>query len=347
MNKLRVFLGPYHIAGTLWEYRQGLKSIGVDAKVVIFDEHGFNYPADIKFKFSGNKYIRFLKRTLNCFIQLPRLIHEFDIFHFVYGKSLLPYNLDVPILRLFRKKIVMNFVGCDIKSRKQIAKENRVIDACRDCLEVCIDSEKRKTARFWEKRADVIITFPECSQLLTKKYYIIPLGYDLEYWKPFTSNKFRGEGGRILIVHAPSHKGIKGTKYVINAINSLTGEGYKIDFKLLENMPNSEVREWLNVSDIVIDQLLLGWYGSFAIESMALAKPTLCYINDKWKRYVEYANNLPLMNTTPDSVYDDLKLLIENPDLRREIGEKSRKYVEEVHESKKAAKQLLELYESI
>lgn len=342
-NKLRVFLGPFHIAGLLWEYRQGLRSIGVDAKVVIFDEHPFDYPADIEFKFTGNRYVRFLKRIL----QLPRLIHNFDVFNFVYGTSILPFHVDVYILKLFRKKIVMRFVGCDIRSREQIAKENRITDVCKTCPDMCMDGKKRKIARFWEKYADAIISFPEYSQLLTKKYYVIPLGYDREYWKLFIPQRNKKDNDKILIVHAPSHRGRKGTEYVIEAIESLIKEGYKIDFKLLENLPNYEVREWVNISDIVVDQLRRGWHGAFAVESMALAKPTLCYINEDWKKKVEYAKNLPLVNTTPNSIYDNLKLLIENPDLRKELGEKGRKYVEEVHDSKKVAKQLLALYKSL
>ena len=330
-NKLRVFLGPHHIAGLLWEYRQGLRSIGVDAKVVIFDEHPFDYPADIEFKFTGNKYIKLLKRIL----QLPRLIRNFDVFHFVYGDSILPFHMDIYILKLFRKKIVMTFVGSDIRPRKIADDEKLNI------------SKKKRTAQFWEKYADAILSFPEYSQLLTEKYYITSSGLDLKYWKPFTSRKFKKDNGKILIVHAPSHRGKKGTEYVIEAVDELIKEGYKIEFKLLENLPNSEVREWVNISDIVVDQLLIGWYGSFAKESMALAKPTLCYINEDLKRDVEYTKNLPLMNTNPDNLYDNLKLLIENPYLRKELGENGRKYVEEVHDSRKIAKRLLELYKSL
>lgn len=330
-NKLRVFLGPHHVAGLLWEYRQGLRALGVDAKVVVLGEHRFDYPADIEFKFTGNRYVRVLKQIL----QLPKLIHDFDVFHFVFGNSLLPYNLDVPILKLFGKKIVMTFVGSDIRPRKIAEDEKFDIN------------KKKRTAHFWEKYADAILSFPEYSQLLTEKYYIISSGLDLKYWKPFASRKFKKDNGNILIVHAPSHRGKKGTEYATEAVNKLIKEGYKIDFKLVENLPNSEVREWVNISDIVVDQLLIGWHGSFAKESMALAKPTLCYINEEWKKDVEYAKNLPLMNTNPNNLYDNLKLLIENPDLRRELGEKGREYVEEVHDSKKIAKRLLALYTSL
>ncbi len=40
-------------------------------------------------------------------------------------------------------------------------------------------------------------------------------------------------------------------------------------------------------------------------------------------------------------------MLIENPDMRKSLGEKGRKYVEDVHDSKKIAEQLINLYKSI
>lgn len=333
-SKLRVFLGPYEIAGLAWGYRQGLRGIGVDAKVVTFEEHPFGYPADVQFKFEGNKYIRFLKLRMKMFILFPRWVHNFDVFHFLFGKSLLPYNLDVPILKLFGKKIVVQFVGSEIRPRKIADDEKFDIN------------KKKRTAQFWEKYADVVISFPEYSQLLKKKYYNIPEGCDLEYWKPFTPQKYKKDKNKILIVHAPSNRGRKGTEYVIEAVDRLIEEGYGIKFKLLENMANSDVREWLNISDIVVDQLIVGWHGCFAIESMALAKPTLCYINEELRKEVEYAKDLPLVNATPDTIYEKLKLLIENPDLCKDIGENSRKYVEDITNLEKIAKQLLELYTS-
>ena len=334
-KNLRVLFGPFHIAGMLWEYRTGLRALGVDAKVVVFSHHPFDYPADIEFQVTGNKYLKYLKLILLRFLLAPKLIYNYDIFHFVFGESLCPYRLDVFALKLFNKKIVMHFVGSDIRPRK-IAKD-----------EILNLNKKKKLARFWEKYADAIISFPEYSQLLTKKYNTIPLGYDLEYWKPFKPKINIKNDGEILIVHAPSNRGKKGTEYVIKAIEELKESGYKIEFKLLEALPNSEIREWVNISDIVVDQLIIGWHGIFAIESMALGKPTLCYINEDWKKDVSYAKDLPLVNTTPDTIYVNLKLLLENPDLRKEIGQKSRKYVEKVHDSKKVAKQLLEFYENL
>lgn len=337
---LRVLLGTMHIAGDLWDYRQGLRRLGVDARVVVWQKHPFGYPADVEFNFKGNKYVRVLKRLPHI---IP-LIRQFDVFHFIFGSSFLPppYNFDVYLLKLLKKKIVMQFVG-EIRP-VQINEKNDDLEIINKRI-----AKKKKMIMFWEKHADAIISSPECSQLLIRKYYPLPLGYDLEHWRPFKSNSIRKDKNKALIVHAPSNRDIKGTKYILSAIEQLVKEGHNIEFKLLENMHNSEVREWLNASDIVVDQILGGWYGSLSTEAMAMEKPALCYLDKQWfaHPYYAYAKDLPLVNTTPENIYGNLKRLIENPKLRKEIGKKGRAYVERVHDARKVAKKLLALYESL
>ena len=331
IKRIRVFLGPVDYAGLLWGYKKCLESEGVDAKVIVFNKHPFDYHSDITFNLKKNKVLRAFERIYH----FPSLLYHFDVFNFVAGNSLLPFRLDVPILKLFRKKIVIKFVGSDIRPR-EIKEEKQITDK-----EL---RRKKKLVKFWEKYADAIISNPEYSQLLTKKYYKIAQGCDLQYWKPFGSKKLKKNKDKILIIHAPSHKSKKGTKYIIKAIELLKEQGYKIEFKLLENLSNSEIRREVNVSDIIVDQLIVGWYGIFSVEAMALAKPTLCYINPDWKKEIDYAKNIPIVNTNSTNVYDNLKLLIENPNLRKNIGNKGRIYVEDVHNPKKIGKQLLDLY---
>ena len=80
------------------------------------------------------------------------------------------------------------------------------------------------------------------------------------------------------------------------------------------------------------------------MEGMALGKPVLCRIDEA---FVKDYQDIPLVRTDPDNIYENLKLLIENPDMRKSLGEKGRKYVEDVHDSKKIAEQLIKLYKSI
>jgi len=43
------------------------------------------------------------------------------------------------------------------------------------------------------------------------------------------------------------------------------------------------------------------------------------------------------------NIYHNLKLLLENPKLRQELGEKGRKYVEKYHDAREIANQILQL----
>jgi len=100
----------------------------------------------------------------------------------------------------------------------------------------------------------------------------------------------------------------------------------------VEKLPHHKVKDYLRNSDIVIDQLLMGWHGVFALEAMASGKPVLCYIREDLKKY---SPELPILSTSPENIYGNLKLLIEKPNLRQELRRKGRKYVEKYHDSKK------------
>jgi hypothetical protein len=78
------------------------------------------------------------------------------------------------------------------------------------------------------------------------------------------------------VFHAPNHKAIKGTNALIEAIEALKKEGYKIELVLAQKKPNIEILESISQSDLVVDQLVIGWYAMFAIEAMAMGKPVIC-----------------------------------------------------------------------
>lgn len=352
-KKLRVLLGPIHIAGDLLGYSKGLKSLGVENKIVITQPHSFGYASkDIELlpeKVDLNKVdIKVERGRLRGSFNLSnykflKFINKFDVFHFIFGHSFLPDHRDIPILKLKKKKIVVQFCGCDIRCREAIIKEKRKVSVCDECNLKCSLSEKSRLVNFWENYADAIISHPEYSQLLTRDYHLFIIGIDTQEWKP----KSTPQGSKISIVHAPSMAELKGTKYIIEAVNLLKSERKNIEFILLKNLSNEQLKEKLKTADIVVDQVMCGWYGHFAVEAMALGKPVLAYIDKVWCEKVKYAQDVPILNTTKENVYENLKKLIDNAQLRNNLGQKSREYVEKVHDSGKVAKELLCIYESL
>ena len=340
---MRVFLGPSSIAGIEWEYREGLRKLGVDARVILRTPHPFGYRHDYIFSRGGFA-------SINTLINLPSFLRRYDVFHFSYGESLLPFHIDVPFLKKLKKGVVMSFVGSDIRCSKLVLKGLIEPENCNYCGQnPCPLKQKIKIVNFWGRNADSITSGAELSALLD--YYGIHYHYgvlpiDIEYWKTYEPPiEYITNDDEVLLVHAPSNAARKGTPIIMNAINKLKKK-YSFHFKLLTGMPNHVVREWLNAADIVIDQISVGWHGKLSVESMALGKPTLCYINDKYKKKYPQFRELPIVNITPNNLHDQLESLIINEKLRKKIGQKSRKYVEKIHDSRIVCKNLLKIYET-
>ena len=105
---------------------------------------------------------------------------------------------------------------------------------------------------------------------------------------------------RPLVLHSPSNPGLKGSDFISRAVESLRASGRDFDFVQLQGVPNRQVRAALKEADIVIDQLLLGTYGIFALEAMASGKPVICFINPGYRP--GYPDDLPLVSAGPDDL---------------------------------------------
>jgi Glycosyltransferase len=130
------------------------------------------------------------------------------------------------------------------------------------------------------------------------------------------------------IIHAPSNTQLKGTKYVKEAVDRLHREGYDFEFELVQDLPNREFRKKLTESDIVIDQLILPAHGLLAVEAMATGNAVLGSAVPEFNAHPE---DLPLITTTPDTIYENIRYLLQNPEEMDELIRDGREYVIENH----------------
>ncbi len=343
----RVFFGPSEIVGYNRRNARALREMGVAARSVSFWDHRFRYGSDefIRISGEGREY------RANLEVLVKDLADRFDVFHFIYGRSLMPGYADVPLLKRLGKKIVMQFVGCDIRARDAVLTDGRAFNPCEICrIEPCRSSDKRAIAGFWEEHADVILSYPENSGLLRQPYRYLPLGYDLEYWKPFpVSVDLPRKGRSVLICHAPSASDLKGSRHVVEAVDRLKAEGHSVRLKLLEGVSFEEVREWINACDVFVDQLLTGWHGAVSIEAMSLGKPAVCYLEPRYlEEHEEHGYEpMPIVNADPSNLYERLKSLTLDRELREQLGRRGRAYVERVHDIRSVAAQLKEIYDTL
>ncbi|HVE73185.1 MAG TPA: hypothetical protein VNI54_17590 [Thermoanaerobaculia bacterium] len=128
-----------------------------------------------------------------------------------------------------------------------------------------------------------------------------------------------------VIIHAPNHRHVKGTAYLIDAVAALRDRGIAFELRLIEGIPRHEALKMYTDADIVADQFIMGAFGIFALEGLALGKPVLTYLDEQHLSRPIY--NHPLVNTTPENLMEVLAVLHAVPDLRARLGEASRESV--------------------
>jgi glycosyltransferase involved in cell wall biosynthesis len=165
---------------------------------------------------------------------------------------------------------------------------------------------------------------------------------DVEAFEPIWPDA----GREIRIVHAPSDEGIKGSARIVEAVERLQ-KRYPIDFRIVRGLPHAEAIELYRSADLVIDQVLAGWYGGLAVEVMAMGKPVAAYIRDEDLGVLPegMSDDLPIVRLHPDTLEEDLAAAIEQRDTWREVGERSYEYVRRWHHPRKIAREMLRNYE--
>ena len=338
-KNLRVFIGPAEIANVGVLLAGGLRERGIRVTAVTREllplRAGMKY--DVVLDFRGSNRWHWGFKTLYYYF---KFFLQHNAFIFLYGVSLLPRNLDLPILKLFHKKTIMWFLGSDIRhyesveaAIKKMGIKYRQSEALRISPERL--KQKKKMIHRVEKYVNYIVTGPSIAQLLTRRYYRIPIPLD-------TSNiRYNSmPNPKPVVVHAPTSDEKKGTSYLLEAVEKLKNEGYEFEFHLFRNMSNIKVREALSAADIAVDQLFAPSPGMFALESMAAGCAVL---GGNIPQFAGFPQELPIIHTDPDNIYQNLKRLLENPKLRQELGKKGREYVEKYHDSRKIADDILQL----
>lgn len=147
----------------------------------------------------------------------------------------------------------------------------------------------------------------------------------------------RENNSNFRVLHAPNHRNVKGTDHIINAIQELQSEGYPFELVIAEKRPNHEIRNLIRSADVVIDQLVIGWYAMLAIEGMALEKPVICnlrkdlqYLYRSAKLYAQ-DEEIPLIHACPLTIKSVLIDLYERRSELAHIGKAGNEYVRRHH----------------
>lgn len=325
---------------------------GLDSHSLIIDNNGFGFPCDEQICVTARLSSLRKRKELVKEIRV-----QYDILHFNFGTSVIDlrrFGINLRDLKMYEGfcKVVVSFNGSDLRNwdhRK--VNPNTPYRSDHTVSGFLKDRLKRYRAKIWMRHVshafvstpDLLQFLPEekCSYLPGVKENvrnISPVLYD-EHAEPFR------------IVHAPSNRKLKGTQVLVDAVKSLQRDGVPVELLLVEGVTNREAIELYKKAHLIVDQLLIGWYGGFAIESLALGKPVMAYINDDTLARVDAEMRKDVVDTfvstEPARVKDDLLKAIGNRSSLAEKAGKGPEFVSTWHCPDKAIRPVIEIYESI
>lgn len=337
-KNIKIIHTPTNIAGQMGALSRAQRAIGYNSYSCSYVDNWGMFKCDecLHLELIDNK-------NFKCFCILRffvNAIRKYDVFHFHFGSTLLPRNVDLPLIKALDKPMIMHYWGSDVRQKSIAERKNNFVKVKFEDENKIIDGLKRIS-----KYIDIAIVADyelyEYVREYFKKVVVIRQAIELQKFVPYFPLKGKT---KFVIVHAPSDKGIKGTKYVIEAVKRLKAK-YEIEFVLVYQMPHQQAKEIYQRADIIVDQILGGTHGIFSVEAMALGKPVICYIREDLRG--TYPEELPIVSANPDNIYTQLKMLLENSDLCHELGAKGRIYTEKYHDSHKIARDLVKVYEEL
>jgi glycosyltransferase involved in cell wall biosynthesis len=345
---LRVLHGAYQIAGQGNLLAQSLREWGVEARAlsyrVAWDERGGDLVVDLD-RLRGN-----LAKGVAMARTFLRWGRHYDLYHFHFGTSFLPRLLDLPLLAGLGKPIVFHFHGCDIRSRRHMLERHR-LSTCTDCDPFCRPARQQwlhqQAARYAGR---VLFSTMDLAESVPSGEHF-PLALDVARWEEAARTRpledfSRRDGirGPVVIGHAPTNRLIKGTRHVVAAVERLKRELPRVELRLLEGQPWAEVPGFIAGCDILVDQLMMGWYGLLAIEGMAESKAVVLHLREDFRGIHP---ELPIAEADPDTLYQALRDLARDPPRRAALGERGVEFVRRHHDLRPVGRRLLEIYRKL
>ncbi|WP_321469668.1 hypothetical protein [Halarcobacter sp.] len=343
--KKSFLIGTIEVAGNIYNYK---KMFSENSISVCLENNKYfkSLTYDIEL-FSKSRMKRFILSP----ILLASLIHKVDTF-IIFGQKSFCLDLDFEysFLKKRNKKIILIFVGNDIRSLKllkEVSKKNNEDTFANYYLQSNIDSDKydilkKYTAQLADKYADLIFNakYDQVSYLQKKAYFPHFSISEDKFHKNY--KKFQNLE-KIKILHAPSNTLFKATPLVRAAIKKLSLERNDFEYVEMMNVSNEKVLKELETTHIVLNQFYSFVPGLFGVEAMANMCTVLMSADSNIETGLENYNNAWLV-TKYWEIYDNINFLLNNKNKLVYYAENGYKYALKNHSEYAVQTKLIEIF---
>jgi hypothetical protein len=370
---LRVFIGLTEIAGVNAGLSKGFRDLGHEVTSAVLDPHPFGYESSnfdllpkslrlaIKARTQVQKVGRFTKlrrifwgATDKCLraIAFPYLLVKHDAFVLIFG-TVLVGRWEGAIARLFGRSYVHLLLGSDARppfldaysvSEQTLLSPSPLLKRSR---------RMRRQLGVLSRCCTAVVAVKEYGHYLTRPYVdsiwlglpiipIIPI-------KPINSETTRPtpHGKTFRILHSPSHEKMKGSKLIRLSIERLQKLHPEVEYTELKGVPNSVVRQALQETDLLVDQLYSDSPSpALATEAASLGVPTvLGTLHSSVRGKFGNPGYPSTITIDPVDLDQTLLRLLANRDELESVGRAAKHFVDENWTPKEVAKRVIAIIE--
>lgn len=372
---LRVLHCPSLIGGNPGQLARAEREVGLESRAIALTASPYAFEAD---EILVPRHAGFHYRETARWRLLAHALRWADVIHFNFGTTIMPARAylvdmpagmqqrarahayrayaallsqrDLPILRRAGKVLAMTYQGNDARQR-DVSLSRFAVSAASEVgagyYPPGSDATKRAAIARVDREVDLVYALnPDLLHVLPSRARFLPYAnVDPAVLRQLAG---RDSDGPPVVVHAPTNRAAKGTRFILAALDRLRSDGVEFELRLIEGVGNREARELLAGADLVVDQLLVGWYGGVATEAMALGRPVLAYIREQDLGFVpaDLRADLPIISADPSTVESVLRewLTTRRAELPA-LGARSRTFVERWHDPRAVAARLKADYE--
>lgn len=339
---IAVGLGPFPLINNIY-HKRALELLGYSAETFVSQVWHITSDFDVRFDqhwLSRNIITRklFLNLYIFCWsvLRYRALILYFDGGPLGQGTAFL-WRLEPYLYRLAGVKTIVLPYGSDVQvmSRSPNLQFKHAM---------AMDYPQHRTRHqhiqamvdVWSSAGSHIVSGCEWVDYMHHWDTLMIAHFSIQLPEPIASQP-ASSSGPLKLLHAPNHREIKGTRHIVRAVKELRAEGVDVELVMVERVSNEEVRKLIYEADVIVDQLVVGWYAMFAIEAMASGKAVICHLRrDLEELYVaagllEGLDEIPIIRANAFSFKEVIRTLHADRDILVSAAGRGRGYVERHH----------------
>lgn len=356
--RLRILHLPDVVGGHPPALASGERLLGHDSDTLSYRTSPYGYRADRQLVDHESSMLQRWSGKLEAFWQLRQ---AYDVYHFNFGSSLLHSprrGLLLPDLPYYGSGSAcrfMTFQGCDARLAYPKLLERSMEEEARRTgntgyipVPYVTASEVRRRRRVIESCArhcaHIFALNPDLLDFLPPGQSSF-LPYAVSSPAPQPGQGTAASGDRPLrIVHLSTSRVLKGTGLIERAV-AAAAETVAVSFDLVVQAPRDQALARLARADLLIDQMVLGWYGGVSAEAMWLGVPVICHLDE---RQLCCATGLdlkpPIINSDLDNLTRTIIHIARNREMLGDAAAAGREFVRQWHDPAAVAKHTLPFY---